>query len=178
MRQLSADLSRRLDEGDAIAVMLVDAGGDGEDVRVEDDVFGREARLLDQQLVRAAADRHFPLERVSLTLFVEGHDDDRGAIGAHQPRLAQEGLFALLHRDRVDQRLALHAFQSRLDHGEFRRIDHHRHARDVGLGGDQIEEFDHHRRGVDQPLVHVDVDDLRAALDLIARHRERGRIVA
>ena len=173
-----ADLPRRLDEGDAVAVVLLDAGGDGEDVGIEDDVLGREARLLGQQLVGAGADRHLALERVGLALFVERHDDDRGAIGAHQPRLTQEGLFALLHRDRVDQRLALHAFQAGLDHGEFRRIDHHRHARDVGLGGDEIEEFDHRRGGVDQPLVHVDVDDLRAVGDLVARHGERAGVVA
>ncbi len=54
MRQFGADLPRRLDEGDAVAVVLLDAGGDGEDVGVEDDVLGREARLLGQQLVGAA----------------------------------------------------------------------------------------------------------------------------
>ena len=54
VRQVRADLPRRLDEGDAVAVVLLDAGGDGEDVRVEDDVLGREADLLGQQLVGAA----------------------------------------------------------------------------------------------------------------------------
>ena len=29
-----------------VVVVLLDAGGDGEDVRVEDDVLGREADLL------------------------------------------------------------------------------------------------------------------------------------
>jgi hypothetical protein len=33
----------RLDEVDAVIVVLFDAGRDGEDVRIEDDVFGREA---------------------------------------------------------------------------------------------------------------------------------------
>ncbi len=60
----------------------------------------------------------------------------------------------------------------------FERVDHHRHAGDVGLGGDEVEELDHRRFGVDQPLVHVDVDDLRAVGDLIARHGERAGIVA
>ena len=86
--------------------------------------------------------------------------------------------FAFLERDRIDHRLALHAFESGLDHREFRRIDHHRHAGDVGLGGDQIEERDHRLFGIEQALVHIDVDDLRAVLDLVARHRERGRIIA
>jgi hypothetical protein len=65
-----------------------------------------------------------------------------------------------------------------LDHLELRGIDHHRHARDVGLGGDEVEEVDHRLLGIEQALVHVDVDDLRAVLDLIARHVERGGVVA
>ena len=92
--------------------------------------------------------------------------------------MADEGVLALLERDRIDDRLALHAFQAGLDHREFRGVDHHRHAGDVGLGGDQIEEGGHGLLGVEQALVHVDVDDLRAVLDLVARDRERGRIVA
>ena len=61
---------------------------------------------------------------------------------------------------------------------EFRGIDHHRHARDVGLGGDEVEELDHRRLGVDEPLVHVDVDDLRAVGDLVARDREGAGKIA
>ena len=61
---------------------------------------------------------------------------------------------------------------------ELRGIDHHRHARDVGLAGDQIEERDHRLLGLEQALVHVDVDHLRAVLDLVARDRERRVVVA
>ena len=143
--RFGADAPRRLDEGDAVAVVLLDAGRDREDVGVEDDVLGRKAGLLGQQLVGARADRDLALERVGLALLVERHHDHRRAIGAHQPRLAQELLLALLHRDRVDDRLALHAFEPGLDHRELRGIDHHRHARDVGLGGDEVEELDHRR---------------------------------
>ena len=52
------------------------------------------------------------------------------------------------------------------------------HAADVGLGGDQLGEAVHRRDAVDHPLVHVDVDDLRAGLDLLAGDGERGRVVA
>ena len=145
---------------------------------IEDDVLGRKAGLLGQQLVGARADRDLALERVGLALFVERHHHDRRAVGAHQPGLAEELLLAFLHRDRVDDRLALHAFQPGLDHREFRGVDHHRHARDVGLGGDEVEELDHRRFRVDQALVHVDVDDLRAVRDLVARDVERAGIVA
>ena len=49
------------------------------------------------------------------------------------------------------------------------------HAADVGLGGDQLGEAVHRLDAVDHPLVHVDVDDLRAGLDLLAGDGERGR---
>ena len=39
------DLARRFDEGDRVVVVFLDAGGDGEDVGVEDDVLGREPTI-------------------------------------------------------------------------------------------------------------------------------------
>ena len=44
VRALRADPRRRLDEVERVAVVLLDAGRDREDVRVEDDVLGRETR--------------------------------------------------------------------------------------------------------------------------------------
>ena len=178
-RQVLADPARRLDEVHAVVVVLLDAGGDGEDVRVEDDVLGREPHLLDQDVVGALRRSRLALERVGLALLVERHHDDRRAIAAHDAgALAQERLLALLHRDRVDDRLALDALQPGLDHRELRRVDHDRHARDVGLGGDQVEERRHRDLGVEQALVHVDVDDLGAVVDLVARDLEGGVVVA
>ena len=66
----------------ANAVVLLDAGRDREHVRVEDDVLGREAGLLDQQPVGALADRDLALDRVGLALLVEGHHDRRRAVAA------------------------------------------------------------------------------------------------
>jgi hypothetical protein len=48
VRQVLPDPARRLDEVDAVVVVLLDAGRDREDVRIEDDVLGREADLLGQ----------------------------------------------------------------------------------------------------------------------------------
>ena len=56
VRQGLDDAAGRLDEVDAVVVVLLDAGGDGEDVGVEDDVLGREADLLGQEPVGAGAD--------------------------------------------------------------------------------------------------------------------------
>ena len=176
VREVRANPARRIDEIDGVVVVLVDPGRDGEHVGIEDDVLGREIDLARQQVVAALADPDLALVGVGLALLVEGHHDHRGAVTAHEPRLAQEFGFAFLERDRVHHRLALHAFQAGLDHLPFRRIDHHRHAGDVGLGGDQVEEPDHRRLRVEHRLVHVDVDDLRAvAAPAAARRRPRPR---
>ena len=44
MRQAGANPARGFDEGEAVAVVLLHAGGNGEDIRVEDDVLRREAQ--------------------------------------------------------------------------------------------------------------------------------------
>ena len=47
-----------------------------------------------------------------------------------------------------------------------------------GSRGDEIQEAHHRRLRIEHPLVHVDVDHLRAADDLLARDVERGGVVA
>ena len=69
----------------------------------------------------------------------------------------------------------MQALQAGLDDRELGRIQHHRHARDVGLGGDEIEEPGHGGFAVEHGVIHVDVDDLGAAHDLAAGDVE-GRI--
>ena len=64
--------------------MLVDPGRDGEDIGIEDDVFGRKA-VGDEQLVGPLADFDLALLGVGLAGLVERHDHDRRAIG---PNLA------------------------------------------------------------------------------------------
>ena len=139
---------------------------------------GREADALGEQAVGAFADRELALGRLGLPLLVEGHDDHGCAVALHQPGLLEEGLLPLLEADGVDHRLARDGPQAGLDGGPVGGIDHHRHPRDVGLGRDQVEEAGHGGLAVQHPLVHVDVDDLGAVLDLLARDLERRRVVA
>ena len=58
--------ARRLDEVDRVVVVLLEAGGDRQDVRVEDDVGGIEAGLLGEQPVGALADLDLALDGVGL----------------------------------------------------------------------------------------------------------------
>ena len=82
--------------------------------------------------------------------------------------MLDERIFAFLERDRVDHALALDAFETGLDDAPFRGIDHYRNTGDVGLGGNQRQVACHRLFGIDQALVHVDIEDLRAAGDLLA----------
>ena len=177
VRQLRLDAAGRLDEGAGVVVVLLDAGGDGEDIRVEDDVLGWKVHLLGEKLVGALADRELALGRLGLTRLVERHDDNGGAVAQHLASVLQERPLAFLHADGVHHRLALHAFQARLDDRPFRRVDHDRHARDVRLGGDEVEEGRHGLLGIEHALVHVDVEHVGAVLDLLARDLERRGVI-
>ena len=173
VRERLPDPASGLDEIDRVMIVLVDPGRDGKHVRIKDDVFGREADHVDQEPVSALADQLAPLEAIGLALLVKRHHHRSGAVAAAQPRMAKEGLFAFLEGYRVDDRLALHALQTGLDHIPLGTVDHHGHTGDVGLGCDEVEEPVHARGRVQHGLVHVDIDDLRTALDLLARHRKR-----
>lgn len=167
VRQVVADVGTGLDEIDGVVVVLLDAGGDGEDVRVEDDVFRREAHIIDQDVVAALADFLLARGSVGLADFVEGHHHHGSAIALAQAGVVLELLDAFLHGNGVDDALALDALEARFDHFPLGRVDHDRHARDVRLAGDQVEEADHGGLGVEHPFVHVDVDHLGAGLDLL-----------
>ena len=106
-RQLGLDPAGRIDVGRGVRGVRLDAGGDGEDVRVEDDVLRLIARLGDKQVVGTAGDRDLAFDRVGLALLVEGHHDDGGAVAADEPRLAEELGLAFLHADRVHDAAAL-----------------------------------------------------------------------
>ncbi len=110
---------------------------------------------------------------VGLAFFVKGHHHGGRAVAAHQLGLALELVHALFHADRVDDALALHAAQAGLDHAPLGAVDHDRHARNIGLAGDQVQETHHGGLAVEHGLVHVDVDDLGAVFHLLARHGQR-----
>ena len=140
---------------------------------------GSTPACLGQQLVGALADLDLALDGVGLALLVERHHDHRRAVAPDGLRLVQEIGFAFLEADRVDDRLALHALQAGFDHRPLRAVDHHRHARDLGLGGDVVEELGHAGFRVEHALVHVDVDDVGAAAHLVERDgRRAGPVLA
>ena len=70
--------------------MLLDACADGEDVWIEDYVLREETDLVHQDSVGAIANLDPSVNRIGLALLVEGHDDHRRAIPAHDAGLLYE----------------------------------------------------------------------------------------
>ena len=171
------DQRQRVDERLRVAVVLGDAGGHGEHVGVEDDVFGREAGLLSEQVIGAAADRHLPLDRVGLPLLVEGHHDHPGAVGPDVPGLLEERVLAFLEADRVDHALALDAREPGAQHAPPGTVDHDGNPGDLGFGRDQVQEGGHGALAVEQAGVHVDVEQVGPAADLLKRDGHGALVV-
>ena len=98
IRQIGTNPEARFDEINRVVVVFLDAGGDGKDVRVEDDVFRRKANT-NEQIVGTLANLSFACISVGLPCLVEGHDDNRCAIPLGEFGVMQKGGFALFHRD-------------------------------------------------------------------------------
>ena len=94
-RQLIANALCRLDEINGIIIMLFNAGGDGENIRIENNIFRRKTDLLGQNLVRALANLKFAFCRIGLPVFVKCHDNHRRAIAQTRARLFKKRRFAL-----------------------------------------------------------------------------------
>ena len=107
------DAPRGLDEVDGVVVVLLDAGGDGEDVGVEDDVLGGEADLLGEQLERPLANADLVVDFDGLALLVERHHHDRRAVVAAEAGAAEEFGLAVFEADRVDDRSCPAPFSGR-----------------------------------------------------------------
>ena len=111
--QVLFDPAGGLDEIHRVIVVLLHAGGDGQDVGVKNNVLRRKAGLLRQNFVGAGANFLAALEGVGLAALVKGHHDDGRAVAADQPGLLEEFFLAFLEADGVDHGLALHALQAR-----------------------------------------------------------------
>ena len=170
------DAAGRLDEVERVSIVFFDARADGEDVRIEDDVFSGEIEPVAKQAEGPGADFNLPFGGVGLPSLVERHHHHGGAVFPHLAGLGEKSFLSLFQADGVDDALALHALESRLDDLPLRAVDHHRDTGDVGLAGDQVEQAGHRLEPVEHPLIEVDVDQVGAPIDLVAGDLQ-GRFV-
>src|SRR4029077_7137435 len=80
--------------------------------------------------------------------------------------------------DRVADAFALQALEPGLEDRPLRAVDYDRKEGDLGLGFDQVEEADHRLLRVEEVGVHVHVQEVGAAPDLVERHLHRPPEVA
>src|SRR5690606_37756631 len=165
--QVFTDPASGFNEVHRIVVMLVDACGNRENVRVENNILGREANS-GEQVVGALTDFSLTLESVSLTGLVKCHNHRSSAIVHTGAGFLQEVSFAFLEADGVDDGFTLDALQSSFDHLPLGGIHHDGDPGNIRLRGYQLEELLHDFSGFHHPFVHVDVDHLSTIFHLIA----------
>ena len=176
--QMLLDPAHRLDKVHGVVGVLLNAGGNRKNIGVEDDVFGRKPHLVHQHAVGAFANGDLACIGIGLALLIKRHHHGGRAVAFAKRGLALELGRALFQADRIHNTLALQAAQSGLNHAPFGTVDHHRHARNVGLAGHQVEKLHHRRLAVEHGLVHVHVHHLRAVFHLLARHGQRLFVLA
>ena len=171
--QLPLDTPRRLEKFEPEPIVAFDAGRYREDVGIEDDVLRIEPGALDEQPIRPLTDLEFSVGGFGLALLIESHHDRGSSIAAHAPGFFQEIRLPFLEADGIDDGLALHVAEPRLDDRPLGAVDHDGDARNVRFSGDQPEELRHDRLGIQHGFVDVDVDDIGSVLYLIGRNLNR-----
>ena len=152
--------------------MLLHTGGHRQHIGVEDDVRRTETHLVDQQAIGPLADGNAAFVGIGLSLLVESHHHHGSTQATDEAGMLQEKGLPLLQRNGVDNGLALHALQSGHDDVPLRGINHHRHTGNLGFGSNQIKKGRHLLAGIEQTVVHVDVDYLRPVFHLTAGNAE------
>ena len=167
-RQRLFDQPNAFDRLDARADIILVAGADREDERIEDDVLGLDAVFFGEQLERALGHLQLALARDGLRLLlviVDASDDQRGAEAARERHDFLEAILAVFEVDRIDQRLARRALERLFDHAMIGRIDHQRHFDFFDFDFEEARDVGHL---VAIRVLQAYVEDVRTATDLHA----------
>ena len=172
--QLGLDAPDALDGLDPVLAAFLHAGRQRQGERVEEQVLRGQAVALHGDVADVAGGAHLPLRRAGLTLFVDTRAHDGGTELAGEPEERVEagaGLVTLLEVDRVEDGPAPDPLQRGAHDRTLGRVDH---QRDTGLGAQPARHLGHVGDAVGPGVVDADVDQVRALLDLVARHGDAG----
>ena len=173
-REILFDPAGGIDEVESVVIMLLNAGGHRQNVRIENDVILIESDLVDENPVGPLADADLLLVGGSLSFFVEGHHHHRRAVTHDVAGLSFEVFLTLFERNRVHDSLSLEVFQTFLEDFPLRGIHHDRHFRDVRFTLEKLKIAAHHRLAVDESVIEADIDDIRAVSHLLAGNFDGG----
>ena len=143
MRKATFNAARGVNEIYAVVVVFFNPGADGENIRVENDVFRREAYVVHQNVISSATNFNFAIFGIGLAHFVKRHNHHSCTVFTHQFSVFDKGFFTFLQRDRVHNRFTLHRLQTCLNYFPFGRVDHHWHFCRIGFGRHNVEETGH-----------------------------------
>ena len=167
-RQVLANPGRSPYEVLGVGVVFFHSRCNRKNVRVEDDVLRPHADLLGEDAIAAGGDCDASFVAGGLSLFVEAHHHYGCSHLSDVAGVRLEDLLALLERDGVHDALSLHALQTRHDDIPVGRVNHHRHARNIGIGDDEVQESLHLMCRIEQAVVHVDIKHQGAVGHLFA----------
>ena len=156
-------------EVNAVGLVLFQSCSHRQDIHVEDDVLWRESDV-GQQPVGTLGNGRLALIGGSLSFFVEGHHHHGCSQSSQFACFLNEGLFAVLQADGVDDTLALCVLQTRQDGVPIRRVNHQHCTADGRVVGNIAGEGLHLLTTVQHGVVHIDVDDRCATFYLLAGH--------
>src|SRR5690606_36503503 len=94
MREVFLDPLRRTEEVECIISMLLESGRHRENIRIEDDILGRELYAIDKDSIGPFTDGDSSLIGVGLTFLIEGHDHNSGAVFLYKFSLSDKLLFS------------------------------------------------------------------------------------
>ena len=167
--QMLLDPLHRTNEVDTVGLVFLQTRGYRQDIHIEDDVLRRESDV-GQQPVGTLGNGRLTLVVGGLALLVEGHHHHSSPQPAQFACFLNEGLFAVLQADGVDDTLALCVLQTRQDGVPVRRVNHQHRTADGRVVGDVAGEGLHLLTTVQHGVVHIDVDDRCATFYLLAGH--------
>ena len=165
------------DKVNGVGIVFCHAGCDCQNVRVVNDVGRVEVQLLHHDIVSTGRNLYATLVVCCLTFFVEEHHDHGGTEALHGEGVFNKRFFAHLQGDGVHDTLTLDALEAFFDNFEAGAIDHDRHAAYSRVGGNQVQESAHFGGGIEEAVVHVDVNDVGAVIDLLAGDFERFFVI-
>ena len=138
MGQVLFDPTAGLNKVQAIAVVLLNTSSHRKHIGVKDNIFRREANLINQNIIAALGDLLSALQVICLAIFIKGHHHNGGTVLFAQLGFFNKLLSAFFKANGVNHRLTLDAFKPSFDHLPFGGVHHNGHTGNLWLRGHQI----------------------------------------